>query len=292
MLGTSLAKTIERSLELILEAGSDTDDWGEDDPQNHIDDIYVKVLSYPAREKLSPSAKRMTYEIMKNALGFLVTVFQPVTISSLKGFVQSVIKGPGDIVERLERLLKKLQAIITIPTDEKTPLELMHLSFRDFILSKERTKNLMFQVDEAETHKKAFVYCLQVMSNELRQDICRLNWPGIIASEISSEQVERHIRPHLRYACQYWVDHLEKSDQLNQQEVELLDGGGFHTFLRTSFLWWLEVMVLIKETPTAILIINKLQILVEVRNPLIHLSHNLTISSPSIVRNYTLSFTI
>ena len=88
-------------LDLILDTGPATDGWGEDGPQNHIDDIYLKVLSFPAREKLSPAARRITYEIMKNALGFLVTVFQPVTIQSLGGFVQCGVKGPGDMTERL-----------------------------------------------------------------------------------------------------------------------------------------------------------------------------------------------
>ncbi|RBR15923.1 uncharacterized protein FIESC28_07125 [Fusarium coffeatum] len=185
-------------LDLILETSTDTDDWGDDGPQNQIDDIYLKVLSFPAREKLSPTARRMTYEIMKNTLGFLVTVFQPVTILSLEGFVESVFKGSGVIADRLARLLKKLQAIVTIPTDKRSPLELMHLSFRDFILSKERTQHLMFQVDEAEIHKKAFLYCLDVMSNELRRDICDLKWPGTMASEIPGERIEEHIQPPLR----------------------------------------------------------------------------------------------
>ena len=279
-------------LDLILEASSDTDDWGEDGPQNHIDDIYLKVLSYPAREKLSPRAMGMTYEMMENTLGFLVTVFQPVTIPSLEGFVQSVHETPGSVPDRLERLLKKLQAIITIPTDDKSPLELMHLSFRDFILSRERTKNLMFEVVEAEMHQKAFIYCLNVMSNELRQDMCGLNWPGTMASEISAERIERHIRPHLRYVCHYWVDHLERLDQLNQQEVGLLDGGRVHTFLQKSFLYWLEVMALIKETATAILVINKLQALVQVRGSLRYLPRALTTPSSRTTRSYLFWSTI
>ncbi|KAJ4025043.1 hypothetical protein NW752_002503 [Fusarium irregulare] len=250
-------------LDLILETSTDTDDWGDDGPQNQIDDIYLKVLSFPAREKLSPSARRMTYEIMKNTLGFLVTVFQPVTIPSLEGFVQSVFKGSGVIADRLERLLKKLQAIVAIPTDEKSPLELMHLSFRDFILNKERTQHLMFQVDEAEMHKKAFLYCLDVMSNELRRDICDLKWPGTMASEIPGERIKEHIQPPLSYACRYWVDHLVKLDAADQREVGLLDDGSVHRFLQNSLLYWLEIMALMEETTASIIMINKLWCLVE-----------------------------
>ena len=116
-------------------------------------------------------------------------------------------------------------------------------------------------------HKKAFLYCLSTMSNELHQDICGLEWPGTTASEISDGRVKEHIRPHLRYVCCYWVDHLMKLDWQNQREIGLLDGGSVHTFLQKNFLYWLEVIALIKETDTAIRIMDKLQTLIEVRNP-------------------------
>ncbi|KAF5985801.1 WD-repeat [Fusarium coicis] len=255
----------QERLDLILEStpdsdefgdkDSDIDDWEADSPQNKIDEIYRKVLSFPDRERMSPRIRQKTYNALCTLIGFLVVLFKPPTIPTLKKF-------PPSQADSLDRVLRKLHAIVSIPRNESTPLELVHQSFRDFILSRKRSKQLKFQVQERKMHKEALLRCLDVMSSELHEDICELRWPGIDYYEISQERVKDKIQEHLRYACRYWVDHLSKLNGDDRRSVGLVDGGNVHKFLESHFLHWLEAMILIKETASAIPMLNKLQLLV------------------------------
>lgn len=236
---------------------SETDEWGADAPQQKVDEIYLKVLSFPDREKMSPKTRQRTYDGMRMTLGFLAVLFEPVATSALENLLPPLPVS-------LAQLLKKLHAIVGVPRDERCSLDLVHLSFRDFILSKKRSKQLKFRVEETEMHKEVLGRCLEIMSSKLCQDICKLVMPGKAAAEVPNSRIEENIPQHLRYACRYWVDHLAKLDSSHLREVGLMDGGKIHAFLQECFLYWLEAMSLIKETPTAILTVNQLQTLVVV----------------------------
>lgn len=240
---------------------SETDEWEADAPQQKVDEIYLKVLSFPDREKMSPKTRQRTYDGMRMTLGFLTVLFEPVATSALENLLPSLPVS-------LAQLLKKLHAIVGVPRDEKSSLDLVHLSFRDFILSKKRSKQLKFRVDETEMHKEVLGRCIDTMSSRLCPDICGLVMPGKLVSEIPHSRIEENIPQHLRYACRYWADYLAKLDCGGRREAGLVDGGRVHVFLRECFLYWLEAMSLIKETPTTILIINQLQALVMVSNSL------------------------
>ncbi|OBS29574.1 hypothetical protein FPOA_03512 [Fusarium poae] len=256
----------QERLELILQNSKDNEDsatddsemdeWEVDSPQNHVDEIYCKVLSFPDREKMSPAMKKKTYKDMGIVFGFLVIFFEPVSISSLKVFLPQISKS-------LDKLLNKVRAIVVVPPDERSPLKLIHLSFRDFILSKKRSKRLKFHVDENEIHELVLTRCLDIMSSKLHQDICNLVHPGTLDSEIPPDTLEARIPQHLRYTCKYWVNHLSNLGRDRQRDVWLLKGGKIHGFLQQHFLHWLEVMSLINEGPAAILIVNQLQTLSE-----------------------------
>ncbi|KAK7735396.1 hypothetical protein SLS63_003866 [Diaporthe eres] len=237
------------------DSDSEKDDWGVDAPQNKVDEIYLTVLSFPDHKRMPPRMREKTYEGMRMTLGFLAVLFEPVTTSSFENLLPPLPVA-------LAQLLKKLHSIVGVPRDEKSTLDLVHLSFRDFILSKKRSKQLKFRVDETGMHKEVFNRCLEIMSSKLCRDICGLVMPGTMASEVPKSRVEENIPQHLRYACRYWVDHLAMLDSSHLREVGLMDEGKIHAFLQECFLYWLEAMSLIQEIPTTILVVNQLQTLV------------------------------
>ncbi|RSM18669.1 hypothetical protein CDV31_002389 [Fusarium ambrosium] len=229
------------------------DDEGEaDSPQQKVDEIYLKVLSFPHLDKSTKKTRERIFARTGTVLGFLAVLFEPVSVSAL-GLLAALSR------ETLDGILRQLNSIVSIPQDEKAPLGLVHLSFRDFILSEERSKPLQFRVQEAEMHRHVLRRCLDIMSSELCQDICRVVSPGKLASEVPRCQIEQSIPQHLGYACRYWVDHLAELHQDCRLEAGLSDTGEIHTFLKERFLYWLEAMSLIGETPTIITIINQLQ---------------------------------
>jgi hypothetical protein len=89
--------------------------------------------------------------------------------------------------------------------------------------------------------------CLEVIrQNLLQPDICNVQRPGVLTSEISKQDVEKHIKPHVQYACRFWVAHYQQSCPDNGCDSDI------ESFLRNRFLYWLEVMALLNRVSDGI----------------------------------------
>ena len=81
------------------------------------------------------------------------------------------------------------------------------------------------------------------MKDELEFNICKLETSHVIHDEIPDlkERVNENISVHLKYACCYWTEHINKCDFNDEiaQEVEY--------FMTNEFLYWLEVTSLLRE---------------------------------------------
>ena len=175
--------------------------------------------------------------------------------------------------EVIDQTLEDLHAILDIPEDRTRPLRLHHPSFRDFLLDKGRCSdpnpqkrgNSPFWVDERETHERLTSKCLQLMSSPkgLKQNMCNLTRPGTLRSEIDSRTIDDGLPPEMRYACRYWVHHLEQS------KGRICDGDSVHTFLQKYFLYWLEALSLIGSASESIGMIDELQSMTSVSCPAI-----------------------
>jgi hypothetical protein len=74
------------------------------------------------------------------------------------------------------------------------------------------------------------------MSTSLKQDVCGQQAPGTRVDNVGSSQIERYLPPEVRYACLYWIQHLQKSD------AQLCDKDQVHQFLQVHLLHWLEAL--------------------------------------------------
>lgn len=254
-------------LSLVLEDATDAKA-----PQQKIDEIYRKVLRFHRLGFDRAPPRKRFFTLMKKMLGFIVAFFEPVSASSLAKFLS---------VEKFEvdDKLQQLHAVISVSEEEKATLKVLHLSFRDFLLSEDRAgssfftisaensvpvEELAWWIEESSMHRAVFERCLGIMSQELRQDICHLVLPGSVVSDIDPKQVESHISPALQYACCYWARHLLKLSHEQFAEVGLRDGGEVDRFLREKLLFWLEAMCLIRKSSTAVRVVIQLSTLVKV----------------------------
>jgi hypothetical protein len=80
-----------------------------------------------------------------------------------------------------------------------------------------------------------------------------------LRSEIDKGTLSSSLSSEMQYACRYWVEHLERSQQ------SIVDGDAVHVFLQTHLLHWLEVMGLIGETRQCVRLLARLQTLLAVR---------------------------
>ena len=156
--------------------------------------------------------------------------------------------------------LELLHSVLDISTDEKKPVRLLHLSFRDFLLGSQRNP---FWIDERKTHENLASKCIRLMSSHkgLRKNMCNLLRPGTLRNEIETPIIEQCLQPELQYACCYWVYHLQQRDlAICDNDSEVYD------FLQNYFLYWLEAMSLIQKAAESIRMIISLQLLIDVRH--------------------------
>jgi hypothetical protein len=103
----------------------------------------------------------------------------------------------------------------------------------------------------------------EVMSSKqgLRENICNLEYPGMLRSEISSDTIYTCLPAELQYACCCWVAHLQWS------ELRICDNDKFDSFLRKHFLHLLEALGVIGRISESISMIETLQSLLSVKQP-------------------------
>ncbi len=217
-----------------------------------LDRMYLPILDHLFDVKDKLDKERLTSEF-REIIGIIVVLEIPFSIASLAHLLNI---PKEDIRCRLDLL----HSVLSIPVDENMPVRLIHSSFRDFLLDTQKRGKSPFWVDEKEMHKNLASKCLQLLSSpsSLRQNMCNLTSPGTLKSEVNYQIIGNALALEVRYACRYWVHHLERSGGL------IHDGDLVDTFLRKYFLYWLEAMSLLGEVSASILMVNSLQSLTKV----------------------------
>ncbi|KAI8633534.1 vegetative incompatibility protein HET-E-1 [Xylariaceae sp. FL1651] len=200
---------------------------------------------------LSDRTKTETLTLFKRVVGSIVLLATPLSTTALARLLDmSPIK--------IDNQLDFLHSVLIIKLD--TPVQLLHLSFRDFLVDSERSGKNPFQVHKEQTHKQLVLDCLRVMNNTLRTDIRSLRWPGASYVSLDQQLVNGKLLPEVQYACLYWVYHLQHAtDHVTDHIVDEV-----YAFLRQHFLHWLEALSLMGRALESITIIITLQSLLQV----------------------------
>lgn len=217
-----------------------------------LDKTYLPVLNQLLID-LTDSEKENLAQEFRDIVGSVVVLADPLSTSSLAGLL-------GIDIEIIYCRLNSLHSVLSIPPDWDSPVRLLHLSFRDFLLDPEKRGKSPFWVDERETHEMLKTRCLEIMSRpkSLRKNICRLESPGTLRREILSQTIDDCLPGDVRYSCRYWVHHLKQSGG------RIRDQDAIHIFLQEHFLHWLEVLSLIGVISESIALIGTLQSLIAV----------------------------
>ncbi|KAI1134357.1 WD40 repeat-like protein [Hypoxylon sp. FL0543] len=239
-------ETAKRRLDELLKGNPN-----EKSPESFLNQIYSTVLDYSTQE-LTDEEKQDSP--LNEILGLLVVLFKPLQIRSLAEFT-----NPRKSERTTGDYLKTLRSVVDIPKDPKSPVSLVHLSFREFLLDDRRCKPTVFLVKPSTVHYPLFRRCLEIMSDGLHMDICGLRKPGILSVEIPSDLVQQYITPHLQYACRYWVDHLLQITGTQQVGNTPVDESSIYKFLQKKILNWLEVLSLIGEVGSAVHMVDHLR---------------------------------
>jgi len=215
-------------------------------PEKHLNEIYLTVLENSIYQDYTEHEREEQYNMLREILGSIVILSSPLSANALA----TLLHMPKQDVEQT---LEELHAILDIPEDRYRPLRLHHPSFRDFLLDKDRCGELHFWVDERQAHQTLAANSIQLMSNSLKEDICGIGAPGILVVDIESSFVEQCLPLELKYACLYWIQHLQKSG------APLYDDDEVHQFLQAHLLHWLEALSWMRKISEGILAITSLE---------------------------------
>jgi hypothetical protein len=227
-------------------------------PLRALDRIYTQILE---RSILRDTGKgdsdydedgEYQIRLFKDIVGSIVILFDPLSVSTLTKLLAVASADMGDTLD-------PLHSVLNSPRDDASPIRLLHLSFRDFLLDKERSQG-QFWIEEKMAHKTLFIRCLKLMSEHLKRDICNLRSPGALAIEVQGNHITKCLPKELQYACRYWVEHLRRSRVCFDDIVQV------HHFLQKHFLHWLEALALIGKISDGAVLLSALESLLTVSN--------------------------
>lgn len=218
--------------------------------ESQLDATYLPVLNQlvvglPIRQREN------ALQEFRVIVGSIVILASPLSTCAL---AQMLSVSKDTIDDRLDLL----HSVLSIPPSSSSPVRLLHLSFRDFLVDAEKCGKNPFWVDEKYSHGKMAANCLRVMNERLRTDICDVNASGTSRLTLNPQKVDACLPPEVQYACLHWVYHLQHArDQVS-------DGGPVCDFLIRHFLHWMEALSLMGRASESLGIINALQSLLSV----------------------------
>jgi hypothetical protein len=240
-------------LDVVLpNAGSgEFSEWEFDVPSKsptwELDEIYTQILQRSVHKIQDGPDKHQLLQRFKQVIGCFAIMAEPVPALTLAKLLQ--IRP-----EEVDLRARHLHSVLNIPRDPNRPIRLLHPSFRDFLLDEQRCHDRLFWVDEKQAHQTIASRCIRLMSSSLKQDICSLRAPGVLATNMkSSRQVEQCLPPEVKYACLYWIQHIQMSGD------QLRDNNEVYQFLRGHLLHWLEALGWMGKTSEGILAISLLE---------------------------------
>ncbi|KAI0736060.1 hypothetical protein C8Q76DRAFT_610725, partial [Earliella scabrosa] len=187
-----------------------------------LDRLYLQVLG---------SAFPDMSALKKHFLGALALAPDRVSLHTI-----AVMFGANAHV--LSTFLSRLQSIILPSASHDEPLRLSHLSFADFIVDPARCTNAQYFVDRHMQHAAMAKGCLNILTSQLRFNICDVKHTTMLNEEIPDlgDRISQHIPPHLQYACRHWAYHMTNA-KIDQELHTLVT-----RFSERSLLDWLAAL--------------------------------------------------
>jgi hypothetical protein len=222
---------------------------------DELDKMYLVILKSSMCADFSADEEQEVTARLRHVVGSVVLLFDKLCAAELERLLFPSALAGGVVVQDT---LDSLHAIFDVPKDLQKPIQMQHLSFRDFLVDRTRGDDVRFHIDQQEGHRNLFIHCLGVMTRSLVQNICGLPSPGTLVSALSESAFRQYLPSGLIYACRHWIDHFKYA------QVSSDDDGPVYTFLQQYWPYWLEVMSLIHKLPEAMSAMRKFEGLLSV----------------------------
>jgi NACHT domain len=214
-----------------------------------LEPLYERML-----QQIKGETKRGFAAFCERILSSVALTYRPLHLREL-GVAADLPEILSDNLQSVEELVGRCGSFLTV---RKEMIYFVHQSAKDYFTTGKGSS--IFPSGPAEEHRKITCRSLKFMSETLKRDICGLQMPGTLISEVKSERVGIYLPKHIQYACCYWVDHLQEANHLQRDKISLCDDNGhIHKFLQQHFLHWLEALSLMGKMSEGVLMITALQ---------------------------------
>ncbi|KAJ5246333.1 hypothetical protein N7468_001316 [Penicillium chermesinum] len=206
----------------------------EKSPQGNLDKMYMQILETSVTGDAIDEEREQLCELFRNIVGALINLVEPLSMDHLANLLSLEFSDVSEILERL-------YSVLSFGENRTSPVTLVHLSFRDFLLDEHRCLESGFLIRQKEAHTILLHQCLAALSDTLKENICLLPKPSSRATDVDLQVLEKNISRHVQYASLHWVVHLRGAS------INPVDGSEVHEFLEIHILHWLESLSLMQK---------------------------------------------
>jgi len=165
-------------------------------------------------------------------MGSIIVAKTPLSISALQTLHRRTLAFP------IKPFLIQLASLITDIIDENAPVQILHLSLKNFITQDAHYPGRQLYLDEAEHNQRLALLCVDLMNQDLPKIV---SVTGRYLADAESQAIPQIagdvVSEALLYACQFWMDHIVTIAKPTQ---ELLDA--LQIFLVNHILTWMELV--------------------------------------------------
>lgn len=201
----------------------------------NIDSIYSFVLS-EAFTDLDSEEKAL----LVNCLRLLVCARQPLPVAAYAELLNTT-------PQLVRTAFESLHSVVSLPNRDDGPenITIYHMSFPDYLTAIERAGHNEWFIGLQLSHLEISNRCFAIMESQLHFGI-----GGLGSSHDMDLQHSPNIPKHLSYVCAMWGDHILQS---SNSDVQLPHSwlSALESFLLSRFLYWLEIISILKQIPFA-----------------------------------------
>ncbi|KAJ7512510.1 hypothetical protein B0H11DRAFT_1788652, partial [Mycena galericulata] len=220
--------------------------------ESSLNHLYLRILRDVCADRDLP---------FQEVVGTIVVAMTPLTIQGLDDLLACAV---ADGVERDLSHLGSAESVVgllgSIFQRERgitgaITVRVLHPSLLDFFTNPRRCTDVRFFIQPSIQHRSMFLRCIAVMRCLLKRDICEIDDPTKLNSEVSDlpQRRQKYLPEHLQYSCRFWTSHLDQIDDIDDQLRETTS-----QFLYIHLLHWIEAMTLLNEFETAFSSLEKI----------------------------------
>ncbi|OKO99861.1 hypothetical protein PENSUB_8078 [Penicillium subrubescens] len=122
----------------------------------NMEGTYTLILNQLLTNEDEEKPRQLIHEF-QNTIGILILLATPLSVDSFAKLLQME-------TDKVQEQIKLFYPVLDVPARSDKPVQILHLSFRDFLLDKKQ-EEYPFWVDESLVHKKLAAQCLKVMQD-------------------------------------------------------------------------------------------------------------------------------